>query len=97
MTQEATQFTNRLTAIFAVAFASVLLSACGEMPARPANEQDATAAAGYGRAFGRVVYVEDGKEKEWSTSILAADMLTLFVRSTRTGQMQYMQIHNHDR
>jgi hypothetical protein len=72
---------------FAVA-AALVLAACASAPP-PAAE--ATAAAGYGRAFGRVLYLQDGKPVEWGTSGLT-NSLTLFVRPAAGGEMQYMAI-----
>ena len=45
--------------------ATLALAGCAEAPSRPATEVDATPQAGYGRAFGRVAYREDGKEVIW--------------------------------
>lgn len=84
-------FTPRF-GIAAVMALAALISGCGNMPSRPADAQQATAQAGYGRAFGRVVYTLDGKEKDWGTSILASEMLTVFVRALPGGEMQYMEI-----
>jgi len=81
-----------MTRAAAIMMIAALIAGCGNMPSRPADEQEATAQAGYGRAFGRIVFLEDGKEKEWGTSILAPEMLTLFVRALPGGEMQYMQI-----
>lgn len=67
---------------------AVVVSACGEMPVKPAAEESATVEAGYGRAFGRVVYVESGKEREWKWG----EELALYVRSVKTGQLQRMSI-----
>lgn len=62
------------------------------MPASPVNEEVATTAGGYGRAFGRIQYVEDGNQTLWSTTLLRSDSLTLFVRSVQTQEMQYLQV-----
>ncbi|MFY9317594.1 MAG: DUF6719 family protein [Burkholderiales bacterium] len=92
MTRSTVLFAKRIGAMLGLLVAAVLLSACGDMPMRPVDEKVATIAAGYGRAFGRIDYLENGKEKNWSGSVFGADLLTLFVRSVRSGEMQYMQI-----
>lgn len=75
---------------FSLLAAAVFLSACDTMPQRTADDATATSSAGYGRAFGRVNYVEGGKEAEWSTSPFTTSAMTLFVRAAGTGQMHYM-------
>jgi len=92
MTRSTVLIAKGIGAMLGLLVAAVLLSACGDMPIRPVDEKVATIAAGYGRAFGRIDYLENGKEKTWSGSVFGADLLTLFVRSLRSGEMQYMQI-----
>lgn len=92
MMPSTSRFARSICALFGLAMAAALLSACGDMPQRPVEEKVATAADGYGRAFGRIEYLEDGKETDWSTSALGFNRLTLFVRAIRTGEMQYMRI-----
>src|SRR4051812_28059778 len=58
----------------------------------PVEDSVATAAAGYGRAFGRVEYVEGGKVVAMSAGFLESTSLKLFVRSLRTAKIQYMDI-----
>lgn len=72
--------------------ATLALSGCAEIPSRPATEGDATPQAGYGRAFGRVAYTEDGKEVIWGMTWTANNQLTLFLRSNRTGEMQSLDL-----
>jgi hypothetical protein len=69
-----------------------LLSACGQMPTAPVSEEVGTSAAGYGRAFGRIVFTESGKERKWSSGAFAIDVLTLYVRTQSTGKLQKMEI-----
>jgi hypothetical protein len=76
----------------AAASVIAVLWSCEAVPTRPVTEKEATAAVGYGRAFGRIVVVQDGKEKTWSTALFATDVLNLYVRSTATGRMQQMQM-----
>ena len=83
---------QNIRSLFLLATAACLLSACADIPVRPADEKAATAAAGFGRAFGRVIYFENGKEFDWSSSIFATDSLTLYVRPVPEGQLQMMQI-----
>jgi hypothetical protein len=83
---------SRARTLSAVALAATLLASCGTQPTAPVDEQAATAAAGYGRAFGRVAFVDNGEERDTSTSLLPDDRLTVFVREKRTGQMEYMDI-----
>lgn len=78
--------------LFRLATAACLLTACADIPVRPADEKAATVAAGFGRAFGRVIYLENGKEFDWSSSVFATDSLTLYVRAVPEGQLQMMQI-----
>ena len=73
--------------LYAAAILAVAVSSCGEAPVVPAQEKVATTAAGYGRAFGRIIFVEDGKEKTWGSGVLAFEVLDIYVRSTSTGQM----------
>lgn len=67
---------------------AVVVVACGEMPVLPAAEESATVEAGYGRAFGRVVYVENGKQREWRWG----EELAIFIRSLPAGPLQRMAI-----
>jgi hypothetical protein len=83
---------SRAITVCAAAVTIVAVSSCGEAPIQPTAEKGATTAAGYGRAFGRVIFVEDGKEKTWSTGTFALEVLNLYVRSTQTGQMHHIQI-----
>lgn len=76
----------------AILLACAGLAGCAGMPAGPVAEEQATTAAGYGRVFGRIVYVEDGKEKTWSTGTFALEVLPVYVRNLATGQMQRMEI-----
>lgn len=71
---------------------NLLLAACGATA--PVDEKAATAEAGYGRAFGLFRWLEDGKEAVWTSTFFSTDTLTFFVRSARTGQMQYMGIES---
>ena len=64
------------------------LSGCAQPPVQ---ESAATVEAGYGRAFGQLRYVEDGKQVTWGSLFPSTDFLTLFVRSA-TGQVQYMDM-----
>jgi hypothetical protein len=70
-----------------------LLWAC-TMPQRVADEESATLAAGYGRAFGRVRYFDGVREVTFATGPFAhwSNTLTLFVRPRRGGEMQYMPV-----
>ncbi len=83
---------RRAIALCAAAIVIVGLWSCETLPTQPASEKVATTATGYGRAFGRIVVVQDGKEKTWSTSLFATDVLSLYVRSTATGKMQQMRM-----
>src|SRR5262245_18612494 len=75
-----------------VALAAPSALAVDEEPESPASEGAATAAAGYGRAFGRIEYIEDGKLVAISAGFFESTYLTLFVRSARTGKVRYMDI-----
>ena len=56
---------GRAVLLGVISLLALIVSACGEMPVQPVSEESATIEAGYSRAFGRVVYVEDGKRREW--------------------------------
>jgi hypothetical protein len=86
-----TMYAKTISGCFTLVAAMLLLAACAEMPRAPADEAAATPAAGYGRAFGRIQYLDEGKELTWSASLFA-DTLTVFVRSASTGQMHYMNL-----
>ncbi|HYD55341.1 MAG TPA: hypothetical protein VEB41_00385 [Burkholderiales bacterium] len=71
-------------------FLLALLAGCAEMPQSPPSETEASAAAGYGRAFGSARYgVGDPglASKAWTL-----ERFVLFVRSVADGSMQYMDI-----
>ena len=86
------QLSLKFVARLALIGATLMLSACANMATAPIDEKAATAAAGYGRAFGRIAYTESGKETPWSSSAIGFDLLTVFVRAIRSGEMQYMSI-----
>ena len=73
---------------------AVLLASLLGCAQPPVQESVATAEAGYGRAFGQLRYVEDGKQVTWGSLFPSTDSLTLFVRSA-TGQVQYMDMPAH--
>jgi hypothetical protein len=58
----------------------------------PPSPAEATADAGYGRAFGRVRYVRAGSEVELGASLLATNRLTLYLRPFPSGQLQALAI-----
>lgn len=72
--------------------ALLALAACGELPTNPTAESDATPQAGYGRAFGRIAYTEGGKEVVWGFGATSSNLLTLYLRSNRTGEMQSLDL-----
>lgn len=77
----------------ALALVAVLLvGGCENMPSRPAAESEATVQAGYGRAFGRIKYVENGTEVAWGATFTTNNQLTLFVRSNSSGEMQSLDL-----
>lgn len=78
----------------ALLVAGLLLAACAGMPTHPLPEGEATAAAGYGRAFGRVRYLENGQEVAWRASFFSYDTMTLFVRAAAGGRLQYLQVED---
>lgn len=67
----------------------LILSACSTTPSSAVSERKATAEAGYGRVFGRVIYVVDGKEKTWSTF---GGTLTLYVESIPTRKLTSIDV-----
>jgi len=78
----------RAAVLGAISLLAVMVVACGEMPVRPVSEESATVEAGYGRAFGRVVYVEEGKQREWKW----LEELVLYVRPASGVALQRMSI-----
>jgi hypothetical protein len=64
---------------------SLWLLGCAEQPVREAS---GPTEAGYGEAFGRIEYREDGKETAWDTSGFLGDSLMLFVRAVGTEEVQ---------
>jgi hypothetical protein len=79
---------SRAWVLGAISVLAAIVAACGEMPVKPASEESATIEAGYGRAFGRVVYVENGKVREWKWG----EELALFIRPLPGGPLQRMAI-----
>lgn len=71
--------------------AVALLSGCADLPSKPLPDDMATVEAGYGRAFGKIEIVEDGKNASWGDAPFM-DGLMIYVRSASTGEMQHMQI-----
>jgi hypothetical protein len=69
------------------AAAMISLSGCAQ---QPVDETAATAEAGYGRAFGRIEYLEDGKETAWNASEFFGDSLVLYVRPVGGGELKNM-------
>ncbi len=83
---------RNLSILSLLLLAPLVLSSCANAPTAAVSESTATAEAGYGRAFGQVTYIENGKEKKWGMSWNSNDSLTLFVRSVSSGQMQYLDV-----
>lgn len=79
-----------LAATFSLALASTLAapSALAGEPLIPADESAAAAQAGYGRVFGRIVVIEDGKEKTLSVW----DDFRVRLRSLDSDQKQSVAI-----
>jgi hypothetical protein len=75
-----------VAAAIAAALASTFtaLSASAAEPLIPADEGTATTQAGYGRVFGRIVLIEEGKEKTFSIW----DDFRVRLRSLEAGQKQ---------
>jgi hypothetical protein len=71
--------------------AAALASGCSDLPSKPMPSDLATVEAGYGRAFGKVEFLENGEKRSWGDDPLR-DGLTLYVRSARTGEMWHMQM-----
>ncbi len=88
------ELAGRKLSVWSLLFCVLALSSCANAPTAAVSEKSATAAAGYGRAFGKVTYFEDGKEKKWGMSWTANDRLTLFVRPAAGGPIQYLNVEN---
>lgn len=74
--------------------ATLLLTGCADMPAQTQTEDHAAAAADHSRAFGRVQYLENGKEVAWRSSIFAYASLTLYVRPLPDGALRHLEIED---
>lgn len=85
---------ERSVASCGVAVIAAFMAACGDMPLRPPPEGEATVQAGYGRAFGRINFVEDGKEVQWGQTFTTNSTLTLYLRANSTGEMHYLEVEN---
>lgn len=57
----------------------------------PADEPAATAEAGYGRVFGRVVVFDRGEAQNWSSSPMLSGF-SIFIRSVKTDQLERVAI-----
>jgi hypothetical protein len=68
---------------------AVFLAACAAQA--PISEEEGTAAAGYGRIFGRVQYSYNGTPTELGMSFLGSHDVTLFLRAADTNEMQYLR------
>lgn len=69
------------------------LTSCTWEAVRLADEKVATPSAGYGRAFGRIVFIQDGKEISWGApGSLAWNTLNIYIQSLRTRQLQDIEI-----
>lgn len=66
--------------------AALALASCAQAPVAPGADPTTAPAAEAGRAFGRVLLVESGRDVEFSF----LSRLMLFVQSTRTGEIQRM-------
>ena len=73
----------RIAGVVAVLAVVLALAACQNMPQGLPDDAAATVAAGYGRAFGRLEYLEDGKDGR-----SALESMRLFLRSGAGGQIQ---------
>ena len=78
--------------VIAVSLAS--LTSCETAAIRPVDEEVATATAGYGRAFGRVVFTQDGEEMKWAApgSIAWNRQLFVYLQSLQSGQLLSLEI-----
>lgn len=72
-----------------VALLASLLVSCAAQP--PVSEAEGTAAAGYGRVFGRVQYSYNGAPTELGLAMLGSHDVTLFVRQAGSEQLQYLK------
>jgi hypothetical protein len=74
--------------------ATLALSGCANVPSRPVPEADATPQEGYGRAIGRIIVSEDGKEVAMGPGFTSSNLLTLYLRSARTGELAYLELQS---
>jgi hypothetical protein len=69
------------------------IASCTWQAVRPVDENTATISAGYGRAFGQIVYVQDGKNLSLGKpGSLGWDTLNIYIQSLQTGQLLDMDI-----
>jgi hypothetical protein len=74
---------------FGMAASVVLLASCN---APPVNEEEGTAAAGYGRLFGRIQYSYNGEPTALGlTPLLNSHHVTLFLREAASGLVHYVE------
>ena len=87
---------NHVRHEFLVAIFAAAITACSPAAraAEPLVAEDAAAAApaGYGAAFGRIVVIEDGKEKDLSGGLFGIAELNLRLRSVATGETQLIGV-----
>lgn len=79
----------RTLSALGMAASVVLLVACAAQP--PVSEAEGTAAAGYGRVFGRVQYSYNGAPTELGLGILGSHDVTLFIRQAGSDQLLYIK------
>ena len=72
-----------------VAASLAFLAACAAQP--PVSEAEGTAAAGYGRLFGRVEYSYDGAPHDLGIVFLGSHDVTLFLREAGSEELHYLK------
>src|SRR5689334_644166 len=72
-----------------MAASSVLLASCTAQP--PVNEEEGTAAAGYGRLVGRIQFLHNGEPRAFGMTFLDAYYVTLLLRETGTDNVYFVE------
>jgi hypothetical protein len=69
---------------------AVLLAACAAKA--PVSEEEGTAAAGFGRVFGRVNYTYNGEPTQLGLAFMGSHNVALFLREAGSGELHYMKV-----
>ncbi|HVW53935.1 MAG TPA: hypothetical protein VHC91_26605 [Trinickia sp.] len=80
-----------LAIVCVTALGTSLTPGCSEMPPQRSTAQGVTEQRALGDVFGRVVFIVNGKEKDWGTGIFS-DGIGMIVRSLDSGQVKGFRV-----